>query len=265
MIAAEVLGIDYGISAHARDITEYPHLIKQKVKTARFISICNKNAHEKVLKEAGQENTENVHLIYHGYDPEILRMENPPPKDTPPLILLVGRYVEKKGIAYALEAAKILKDEDKVFKMVIVGGGILKEELNRKVTRFDLEKYVDLAGPQPHAKVVELLHKASVYIQPSIVAKSGDVDGIPNGLVEAALVGVPSITTNAGSISDFLTENNAIIVDQRNSKGLAEGIRFLLENIEEANNLAAKAHVKALKMFSPGNFTDFLTRQIFSR
>ena len=241
--AAILLDVPLGISGHARDVFEYPDRVDQKIKSAKFISICNKNAFGKLK---GQ----NVKLIYHGINPGEIEVGAGVKRAEPPMILSIGRYVEKKGMEYLIRAAKALKDSGREFSLVIIGGGPLEPRLKSLTESLGLQNEVVLAGEQSFEDVRKTMHLASVYAQPSIDASGGDSDGVPNTLIEVALAGVPIVTTDAGGIRDFLSEENAILVPQKNPEKIAEGIIELLENENKAKELSANAKSRALEMFN---------------
>ena len=241
--ASILLDVPLGISGHARDVLEYPDRVEQKIKSAKFISICNKNAFEKLKGK-------NVKLVYHGINPGEMEVGAGVKKAEPPMILSVGRYVEKKGMEYLIRAAKALKDSGREFSLVIIGGGPLEPRLKSLTESLGLQNEVVLAGEQSFEDVRKTMHLASVYAQPSIDASGGDSDGVPNTLIEVALAGVPIVTTDAGGIRDFLSEENAILVPQKNPEKIAEGIIELLENENKAKELSANAKSRALEMFN---------------
>lgn len=239
--ASILLDVPLGISAHARDVLEYPDRAQEKTHLAKFIAVCNKNAFSKLKGK-------NVHLLYHGINPEDLNGSGNMP-DTP-MILCLARYVEKKGLEYLIEAAKTLKDSGQQFSMNLVGGGPLQSDLTKKVSDLGLQNEVFLLGEKPFDVVRELMHSASVYVQPSIDAVGGDSDGVPNALIEAAMIGVPIVTTDAGSIRDFLSEDNSILVPQRDPGELANGMIKLLDNKKLGGKLSAHAKTTALEVFN---------------
>ncbi len=249
MVASMILDTEFAISAHARDILEYPHLPAEKADYAKFISICNKNACQKAIEISKIKDPENIKLVYHGIHSSDLEIKEQAPVINVPLIFCVARYVKKKGLDYLIEASLLLKGKGIEHKLVIVGGGDLHPELKELVKEYKLENYVELPGSMSFEKIKSYYSIASVYVQPSINAESGDQDGIPTTLIEAAMYKIPVITTNAGSIEDLYTYENAIIVPQKNSEKLAHGIETLLANKELAKSNAEKAYEKAKGMF----------------
>jgi glycosyltransferase involved in cell wall biosynthesis len=85
---------------------------------------------------------------------------------------------------------------------------------------------------------------------PSIETSKGDVDGVPTVVIEAAIAGLPIITTDAGGITDLIVNNDTgIIVPQKDPEALANQIEHLLSHPEIRKSLGMNANKKAGKMF----------------
>lgn len=251
LVASILLDVPLVISAHARDVLEYPDLIAQKAKYAKFITFCNKNALNFVKSKVNVSLHSKLKLIYHGVDPKSLKLPQNPAfkKPSEPLIFTVARLEEKKGIKYLIEASEILKAKGVKHLMYVAGGGPLFGKLKDLVSSKNLTDSFTMLGETPFNKVLEYMHATDVYAQPSINAASGDADGIPNALIEAAMLKLPIVTTNAGSISDFLDLSNAIIISQKDSVKLAGAIEKLLGDKNLRDSLSSVAYEKALEVF----------------
>uniref|UniRef100_A0A7C4Y2X1 Colanic acid biosynthesis glycosyltransferase WcaL n=1 Tax=candidate division WWE3 bacterium TaxID=2053526 RepID=A0A7C4Y2X1_UNCKA len=254
MFCSILLKCDFAVSAHARDVFEYPELPKEKLQNAKFITICNKSAYERFLaiSNPSKSDTSKVHLIYHGVPSEGFSMNKiATTVSEEKMILMVGRLVEKKGVKYLLEAFKKLKNRNPSAKVriEIIGTGPLKEDLKAFLQKLGLGSNI-LVGEKSFSEVLERLKICDLYVQPSIDLSTGDSDGIPNTLIEAAMLGLPIITTNAGSISEFLDENSAVIVPQSDSEDLSLAMERLLKEEGLGLKLGAAAKVKAHEMFA---------------
>lgn len=248
LVASIVLGTDFAISAHARDILEYPDLPEKKVERAKFITICNENACNKAKELSGSADSSKIKLMYHGIDPKSLVLEGID-KAQPPMIFCVGRYEEKKGQIYLVEAAKKLKEWEREFKVVIAGGGLLHRNLQKKIDDLELNDCVELVGALSFEEIKKHYHQASYFVLPLVEAESGDADGIANTLIEAAMIRLPIVTTNAGSTLDFLDESSAMIVSQHDSKAVADAVVKLMDNQELKESIVTNAYNKAIEMF----------------
>ncbi len=255
MLISTLLDIPYSISAHAKDVMVEGEYIPSKVKTAKFISICNKFAYQSCIDQSGVENPENVLLQYHGIDfKKAFEIETTLEKPERFVLFNGGsRLVEKKGQRYLIEAAKILKDEGYDFEVHIAGPGPLYEELINQIEELNLEETVFIHGEGkgvPFEEVVSYLKVSDIVVQSNINLGSGDADGVPTFVIESALMGMPIVTTGAGSITDLIRhEDTGLVVSQKNPHELAEGIKRLIENPDLARELGEKARDRAEEMF----------------
>ncbi len=255
MYASGIIGISYGISAHAKDIMVTGEFIKEKVQTSKFITICNRNAYEYVLDEAKGLDTSTVFLKYHGVDvPKIIeRFENKDFIPEKPLILAIGRLVEKKGLIYLIEAASFLKDKGLNFEINIIGSGPLYENLVEEINSRNLQDEVNILGENKglsNEETLLYLKSTKLFAFPSIETDEGDVDGVANVLMEAGVFKVPVVTTDAGGVGEIIVnEDTGLVVEQRNSSALAEKIEYLLKNEEKSKRLGQNLHNKVLEKF----------------
>ena len=255
MVAAELLEVPYSISAHAKDVMVEGEFFAPKVKTAEFISICNKFAYASCVEQSGKEDPENVLLQYHGIDPKKafdveISVEKP---DKAVLFNGGSRLVEKKGQKYLIEAVGILKDKGYDFELHIAGPGPLYEDLVSQIEDKGLEDCVFIHGEGkgvPFETVVSYLKIADVVVQSNINLGSGDADGVPTFVIESALMGKPIVSTDAGSITDLIKDGETgVVVSQKDPEALAKGVEKLLNDRKLAVELGTKAKEKAEQMF----------------
>ena len=147
----------------------------------------------------------------------------------------------------------MLKERKVPHVIYVAGGGPLFETLDEEIRKLELQSNIVLLGSTPFEDVVQYLNLADYYVLPAINTESGDADGIPNTLIEAALSKLPIVTTTAGSISEFLTSDNALIVAQRHATGLADALETVINDRELGESLSKKAFDKALEMFNLEN------------
>src|SRR5919107_3054818 len=123
--AADLLGVPYGFSTHARDARKVaPRVLAERSRKAACVVACNTDVAEEILRGGGA-----VHLLPHGVD--LRRFKPRPRRDSEELRLLaVGRLVEKKGFHVLLAAAARF---DFPFRLRVVGSGPERERLSEVV------------------------------------------------------------------------------------------------------------------------------------
>jgi glycosyltransferase involved in cell wall biosynthesis len=184
--------------------------------------------------------------VYHGTDLERLRFE-PCGQEDPPLILSVGRLVEKKGFDHLISACALLRSRGRRFRCRIVAGSRdLWEPLSEQIRGLGLSDHVVLEGPLDHEEVVGWYRRATLMAMPCVVASDGDRDGIPNVLVEAAACGLPIVTTAVSGIPELVRDGETgLVVPERDPAALALAIERLLDSPALRADLSrrARAHV----------------------
>jgi len=91
----------------------------------------------------------------------------------PPLVLAVGRLIEKKGFADLVRACELVRRRGRSFRCSIVGKGPLEGELKALVRELGLEDVVELTGPRPREQLLGLYRRASVFAAPCVVGSDG--------------------------------------------------------------------------------------------
>ncbi len=116
------------------------------------------------------------------------------------LVLAVGRLVEKKGFSFLIEAVAGTPG----LHLALVGDGDLRESLVARAgaTRAS----VTLSGRFSRDEIREALECADVVAVPSVIDRSGNVDGLPNALLEAMAAGRAIVASRVAGIPDVLTD-----------------------------------------------------------
>jgi colanic acid/amylovoran biosynthesis glycosyltransferase len=255
MFVSQVLSVPYGISAHARDVTVNPELVVQKLSTAKFILVCNKNAQKSLIEQSENTNTQRIILHYHGVDIKNISERTPSVKKNidKPSIVSIGRLVEKKGHIYLIEASKILKERGVNHLVSIIGPGPLYSELKEKIDGLGLGDCVHILGEGNGFSLNEALgnlKNADVGVFSGIKTDQGDEDGIPNVLLECAVLNVPIVSTDAGSTTDFIeNEKTGLLISQKNSYLLADAIEKLLFDKDLCQRLTKNSYRKVSEEF----------------
>ena len=140
------------------------------------------------------------------------------------IVLFCGRFTEKKGLIYALQALRQVVAAYPRIELRIIGDGEDRPVIEQYITDHRLEPYVTLLGYQPHGKFYEQLAKAHLFIQPSVTAANGDTEGgAPTVLLEAQACGVPVLATCHADIPEVVRDGESgFLVPERDAEALAE-------------------------------------------
>jgi glycosyltransferase involved in cell wall biosynthesis len=228
-LASRFTGVPYSFTARARDIfhedVRRDDLKRKLNEAAGVVTITDFNL--AFLRDTYGTAAAHVEQIYNGLD--LTEFTYEPPTDRPPVILAVGRLVEKKGFRYLIEACAILARRGGDFTCRIIGAGGLEADLRRQIEERDLHGRVELMGPRPQNEVIRHMRSAAVFTLPCIVADNGDRDGLPNVLFESMALGTPCVSTDVTGIPEILHDGETgLMVPQRNPEALAAALERLL-------------------------------------
>lgn len=231
-------GVSYSLTAHAKDIYLDGidvQALRAKLRGARFV-VTVSDYNRRHLEQLGGRG--GVVRIYNGIDLD--RFEsNGHAIDDPPLVLGVARLVEKKGLDDLVRACARLKADGRRFRCAIVGKGPKEGALRRLVGELGVGDVVELAGPVPRERLLELYRRAAVVAAPCVVASDGNRDGLPTVLVEAMALGVPVVATDVTGIPELVEDGRTgIVVPQRSPEALAAAIARVLDDRGTARALA---------------------------
>ena len=228
LVARRLLGVPYSISIHAgADIYVHPVLIREKLMEARKAVTCTRFNKKYLESLVGNSVTEKISFIPHGLDATRYNSEDKVNKEL--VILGVGQLKKRKGFLLLVEVCKMLSDHGYDFRCEIIGEGPRREILQEKISNYSLEDKVFLCGALPHEEVLKRYQKATLFVMPCMQTEDGDVDGIPNVLLEAMAIKIPVISTRVSAIPELIIDRkNGILVSPNNQNELFDAIINLL-------------------------------------
>ncbi len=189
---------------------------------------------------------DKIHVLPMGVDISAAKIENQ--KRTPNTILVVGRLVEKKGIEYLLAAIKKGVSENRLppgIKLLIAGDGPIRKDLEHKASGLP----VQFLGRQSKQQVRKLYATSAVAILPSVTAKSGDQEGLPVTLLEAAAAGAFVIASNLPGINEVIQDRQTgLLIEQRDSEGILAGLEVAFSSSAENKKLVASCKKELAKL-----------------
>jgi len=165
-------------------------------------------------------------------------------------VLFVGRLIERKGVAYLIDAVpEVIKSVGA--KVDIVGDGPLLDQLKDQVRRKKLTGVVTIHGRVSEAKLKELYLISDVFVLPAITDRWGDTEGLGVVLLEAMSIGKPVVATNVGGITDIVKHNKTgYLVSEKNSLALAGVLVKVLGDNKLARRLGASGQRFVKESFS---------------
>jgi glycosyltransferase involved in cell wall biosynthesis len=150
---------------------------------------------------------------------------------TAPRIVHVARLVEKKGTADLLAAFAQVRRAVPDAELVIIGDGPLHAQLTEQAQEAGIAAAVRFRGAQPHPEVLREIGRARVLCLPSVTAATGDQEGLPTVLLEAAAAGKPVVSTRHGGIPEGVHDGvTGFTVAEHDRAALAERLIAVLRD-----------------------------------
>jgi len=242
-LAGDLSQTPYSLTAHAKDIFHQDVVgaeLVAKFRTAKFVVTVSDFNVEYLTQRLGTNATESLFRVYNGLDlAEFPFIEY---GARAPLIVAVGRLVEKKGFSDLISACALLKHEGVRFECQIVGTGPEEEALRAQIRGLNLADVVELAGPMPRSRVKELLTRAAVFAAPCVVGADGNRDGLPTVLIEAMASGTPCVSTDVTAIREVIRDRETgLLIDPGDVRALQARITDLLSHPGLCRNMALAA------------------------
>jgi glycosyltransferase involved in cell wall biosynthesis len=159
------------------------------------------------------------------------------------LIGTIGRLVPVKGISYLLEAAKVLLQEGEDVKVLVVGEGPIRKELEAQARDLTIDRNVVFLGHRED--VHQLIQTLDIFVLPSLS------EGIPMALLEAMAASRPVVATRVGGIPEVIEHGReGFLVEPKDAKGIAEGCRRLIRAPDVASRMGEQGHERVKREYS---------------
>ncbi|WP_019009205.1 glycosyltransferase [Deinococcus aquatilis] len=202
-------------------VSRRPELIR---KGALFIAVSEHIRRQLLAKGFPAQ---KVVTHYNGIDTSVFVPAAEPAEE--PLVLFVGRHVEKKGGSSLLRAMHTLQQRLPAARLVLIGEGPLLQPLEELAAQLGLNAL--FVGRQTPEQVRGWMREAQVLCVPSVTARNGDTEGLPTVILEAMAMGLPTVTTASAGNPEAVTHGETgFVVPEHDEAALAHAILQLLED-----------------------------------
>ena len=261
MYAAWLLNKPFSFTGHAADLFRERCALKDKIARAQFI-VCISSFHRDFYIAEGAD-PDKLIIAYCGIDTSKFSPSHDE-RDSgdrdaglqvPVRLISSARLVEKKGFDYLISACRYLDDKGILFDCVIAGDGPLLNQLEYQILRQKLNARVALTGrPLLQEDIPEFMRRGDIYCLPCVWANDGDVDGLPQMLMEAMACGVPVISTRLVGIPDLVEDGETgLLAEPNNAEDLAEKIEQLINDKSLHSKLSRQGREKVVSQFDLKN------------
>jgi colanic acid/amylovoran biosynthesis glycosyltransferase len=149
-----------------------------------------------------------------------------------PIVVFVGRLVEKKGCTHLIGAMRSVQQAMPSARLVVIGDGPLRQKLEMQAARTLSGGYTFMGAQSPDV-VHSWLRKAQVFCVPSITAGNGDREGLGIVFCEAQAMGLPVASFASGGIPEAVMHGETgFLSAEKDEIGLAQNICRLMKDRE---------------------------------
>lgn len=271
---SRLTGVPLVLGVHGSDVfvaeqhRVFHPVVRFVLKTACGVIACSGDLAKRVVG-LGMPQAQ-VSVVPYGvdierYHPEEQAARVPGAKATIPdgkkVVLAMGRLVYKKGFSTLLQAAPqvLAKCPDTTF--VIAGEGDLRAKLEALAESLGVREHVVFAGHVPWDQTPAALASADVLVVPSVLDEAGNVDGLPNVLLESMASGCAIVASEVAGIPEVIKDGeNGLLVPQRDEQALADAICTLLSDPLMRQRLGHAARATAVNGLSWAHTADRVAR-----
>ncbi|MDP2642847.1 MAG: glycosyltransferase family 4 protein [Candidatus Peregrinibacteria bacterium] len=223
---------------------------------SKIVTVSLEN--QKLLKKLFPEHKEKIEVIQNGIDTDwwqsqVLRFaENDrheiktevfrANEDTL-IIISVAELHERKGLKYLIKAVSEVKEKYPNIKLVIVGEGPNRKNLENLIEDLKLEDHVILLGRRK--EIPKLLKSSNIFVLPS----RREAFGLVN--LEAMITPLPVIASAVGGIPEIIKNGETgILVKAEDEKELAKALETLISDSPLREKMAEKGFLRVKENFS---------------
>jgi Ser/Thr protein kinase RdoA (MazF antagonist) len=223
---------------------------------ARFVAAISKHNKDYLLRLAPGVSPDKISVVHCGIELEKYgtRGDRASDRSNPAGGQITGICVASlqpyKGIRHLICASAQVLRREPGFRCLIVGEGVDRPKLEALIDELGLQHTVRLLGGKPQHEVAKLLADADLFVLPSVVAPSGQMDGIPVALMEAMASGLPVVSTRLSGIPELVEDGvNGLLVEAGNETALADAITTLAGKPEMRRRMGERGREKVAAEF----------------
>ena len=233
MLARIMGGPRYSVMVHGPDeLTDAPLLsFTEKIKHASFIAAISHYCKSQLIRFSSIENAEKIHIVRCGLEPGDFDSVSPIGSENQTFVC-VGRLCPQKGQAQIPAAVAALRDEFPGLKIILVGDGESREDIEAAIARHNVGGMIEITGWMENQKVRKILAANRALLLPSYA------EGLPVVIMEALALGRPVISTYIAGIPELVDEDCGWIIPAGSHEALVNAMRAALK--APFDELAAK-------------------------
>lgn len=264
---AKKLGIPMVVSFHGIDAApamldnrKYADEIQEVIEYAKAVIIVSPHFVDTLNLSRFSS---KVHLIPYGTDEQKFVPAETSARDKI-VIQHVGRLVAKKGVPDLITAFGTLCSRYHNLELRIIGDGPEMPVCKNLIDRLNLNGKIVLLGSKPHEIVNEHMKDADIYVLNSRTDDKGDMEGLPNTILEAMSMEKPVISTYHAGIPQAIKDGvNGLLIKEKDNEALAASLEKLIQDRELRLRLGVAARETIVANFS-ANLMEARIQSVFA-
>jgi len=138
-------------------------------------------------------------------------------------LIYVGRLDENKQVGNLIDAVPKLCRIKPDLKIVIVGDGPERENLENLTARLNLSTQISFVGQQTSEAIPDFLNQSRIFVMTSAF------EGLPVAMIEALSCGLPVVVPKVGDIDDIAIDKyNALLFDKNSLSDLIDSLSYII-------------------------------------
>jgi glycosyltransferase involved in cell wall biosynthesis len=218
-------GPSYSFTVHGpEEFDKAPLLsLETKINRSKFVVAISNFGRSQLFRQCAADQWSKIHIIHCGVDQQFLAADMSPVFDTNQLIC-IGRLSEQKGHFLLIQAAALLAQSGINFKLLFVGDGELRPQVESLIAELGVQTYIDITGWASADEVKHHLMTSRAMVLPSFA------EGLPVVIMEALSLGRPVLSTYIAGIPELVVpQESGWLVPAGSVEELAEAIKVILQ------------------------------------
>jgi colanic acid/amylovoran biosynthesis glycosyltransferase len=244
MLCHTLGGPSYSFTVHGPHEFDKPSEIAlgEKIRHAAFVVAISSFTKGQLSRWCNYNQWSKIHVVHCGVDDLFLEHHNEPLPEAHRFVC-VGRLDEQKGSLLLVEAASQLAVEGLKFKVIFVGDGPLRNQIQSLITTLNLQDHIEVAGWATNSQVQQHIINAQVMILPSFA------EGLPVVIMEALALCRPVISTYIAGIPELVEEDKCGWLVPSGSvtelaAAMSKAIQTPVETLAQMGKLGAERVIK---------------------
>lgn len=201
LLASRMSGVGYSFTVHGPEEFDKPENIglRQKINYCRFVVAISSYGRSQLYRWADFADWSKIQVVHCGLDDDFLQHPVSQPPEVAQLVC-VGRLSEQKGQLLLLQAVARLVEEGYALKLLLVGDGPMRDQLQAFIQAHGLSAYVELTGSLSGADVRQAITESRAMVLPSFA------EGLPVVIMEALALRRPVISSYVAGIPELVRD-----------------------------------------------------------